>query len=424
MNIKIIVFFIAAFFYFQSFAQERALTVGDQVNFREADQILDHTGKIIKLEELNGKYIILDFWSTWCVPCVASFPTLDSLQGRFEGKLSIYPITREDQVHIGSFWESNVITKELTITSIVSDSFFHTLFPHHGVPHVVWIDNNRTVKAITTSQYINEENVEKFLKGDDLGFPIKDHLNSFEPPERLVEQLSFDDNQSFSISITNAINAAQPSINVFLDTVSMMERHLFINQPILNLYRNVLDKMGYSDLMYPSRLILLTSDSSRFIYNKNDEYFETWLAENTLCMELNVPKHILEKYAYSSIIPLLNTFCELDAGIKKMTVDCFEIIGVDKEVYKKTVTRHMEAMDDLNGITLSKLVSSANMRAGNTPVLIQDPQLSNYVVKMAYKYKPAIDSADLEEMLAESGFLIRKQKVSLDMFVINDVGQP
>lgn len=34
-------------------------------------------GKVLKLSEINkGRYILLDFWSSWCIPCRASSPRL------------------------------------------------------------------------------------------------------------------------------------------------------------------------------------------------------------------------------------------------------------------------------------------------------------------------------------------------------------
>jgi len=41
-------------------------------------------GEYLALEELRGKVVLLDFWGTWCPPCVASVPSLRNLRKKFE----------------------------------------------------------------------------------------------------------------------------------------------------------------------------------------------------------------------------------------------------------------------------------------------------------------------------------------------------
>jgi thiol-disulfide isomerase/thioredoxin len=38
-------------------------------------------GRQIELSELRGKVIVLDFWATWCTPCLAGLPHLQSMAG-------------------------------------------------------------------------------------------------------------------------------------------------------------------------------------------------------------------------------------------------------------------------------------------------------------------------------------------------------
>jgi thiol-disulfide isomerase/thioredoxin len=40
-------------------------------------------GKTFRLQEQRGKPIVLDFWATWCAPCLASMPHLNGLQERY-----------------------------------------------------------------------------------------------------------------------------------------------------------------------------------------------------------------------------------------------------------------------------------------------------------------------------------------------------
>ncbi len=42
-------------------------------------------GRTISPADFGGKVLVLNFWATWCAPCVQEIPTLDSLQRHFAG---------------------------------------------------------------------------------------------------------------------------------------------------------------------------------------------------------------------------------------------------------------------------------------------------------------------------------------------------
>src|SRR5258708_24341019 len=44
------------------------------------------------------KAVLLDFWATYCAPCISALPKLDSLQRQFSGNLRVVTITQEKAV--------------------------------------------------------------------------------------------------------------------------------------------------------------------------------------------------------------------------------------------------------------------------------------------------------------------------------------
>ena len=47
-------------------------------------QLKDEKGASISLEDLKGKVVFINFWATWCSPCIAEMPTIQSLYENFK----------------------------------------------------------------------------------------------------------------------------------------------------------------------------------------------------------------------------------------------------------------------------------------------------------------------------------------------------
>lgn len=49
----------------------------------------DRTGQKISLASLKGKIILIDFWATWCGPCIAAFPNIKALREKYRNDADI-----------------------------------------------------------------------------------------------------------------------------------------------------------------------------------------------------------------------------------------------------------------------------------------------------------------------------------------------
>ena len=47
---------------------------------------VDFDGRSRKLSDLRGRYVLLDFWGTWCGPCIAAMRDLDPIYAQYAPK--------------------------------------------------------------------------------------------------------------------------------------------------------------------------------------------------------------------------------------------------------------------------------------------------------------------------------------------------
>lgn len=61
---------------------ENTSVAGDSPTATKADfslKLMDRDGKVTSLADLKGKVIFMNFWATWCPPCIAEMPSIDKL---------------------------------------------------------------------------------------------------------------------------------------------------------------------------------------------------------------------------------------------------------------------------------------------------------------------------------------------------------
>ena len=136
-----------------------SLTIGDKSPDFE---IVNSQNQTIKLSDFKGKYVLLDFWATWCSPCLEDIPTIRSIDDKYsEQELVILGIALEENSEgFQSFLEKNGINwPQINSTEEVPNKF-----GVYGVPQIYIIDPDGDIVA-------------KNLRGDKLVAKIDTLIN-------------------------------------------------------------------------------------------------------------------------------------------------------------------------------------------------------------------------------------------------------
>lgn len=101
-------------------------------------------GKSISLESLRGKYVYIDVWATWCVPCKAEIPHLKLLEETYRNKnLEFVSISVDEQKNVNK-WKKFTRENGLMGTQLMTDDAFESPFIKkmsiNSIPRFILID--------------------------------------------------------------------------------------------------------------------------------------------------------------------------------------------------------------------------------------------------------------------------------------------
>ncbi len=108
----------------------------------------DLNGKPLALSSLRGKYVVLDFWGSWCIWCIKGFPQMKEYYAKYPGKFEILGIDCNDSE---KKWKDAVQTHQLPWLHVYNPKNSNVLADYgiQGFPTKIIIDpEGKIVKTI------------------------------------------------------------------------------------------------------------------------------------------------------------------------------------------------------------------------------------------------------------------------------------
>jgi thiol-disulfide isomerase/thioredoxin len=98
----------------------------------------DVNGNKVELSNFKGKVILLNYWATWCPPCIAEMPNLQKLYNDYQDKMVFVFLTNDDKPKVDAFMKK----REFTLPVYYQVSKAPSRISTNSLPTTFLIDQN------------------------------------------------------------------------------------------------------------------------------------------------------------------------------------------------------------------------------------------------------------------------------------------
>ena len=136
-------------------------TTGQIVADIPAKKILNHTTSSSSIKKLLGTITIIDFFGTWCIPCIKALPELANYKNKFKEDINIVLVSVEEEAKLTKFINSR---QPFAFPVVVDENkLFTDGFQPPSYPYTIVLDKNLKILSITNAADLTEPILEKLI---------------------------------------------------------------------------------------------------------------------------------------------------------------------------------------------------------------------------------------------------------------------
>ncbi|MBB5436933.1 thiol-disulfide isomerase/thioredoxin [Pedobacter sp. AK017] len=401
----------------------RPLNIGDTIPesvWNLPLQIRNHPegNQTTTLNAYKGKLIIIDFWATWCSPCLAMLPKTNQLQNQYSSKVQFLPVTYQNETNIQALIKKTGWNPMQQLSHIISDTVLNKLFPHQGIPHYVWVNCFGMVQAITGTAEINSDTINSLLSNPQKKLSLKaDELpKPFSSANSIISNQPVIDSPIVFSATLSPYRKGWPALTHFGTGTFKNRRLLIINDNMVNLFR-----MAFSGIRYYRQGTDLGYPFNRTIVEVKDPGY--WLKPaNMFCYEQIMPRVDIEKMC-ALMQGQLQQLLPIKAQLEQRVMPCL-VLSKQGPVTNKlsatdTLFQHSPLHLLMHQQPIEKLIETLNLYLGFKHLIVVNESgvtaLTNIKLKTQLTNLQAVQDA-----LKPWGFTLQPASRTLEVLVLTD----
>ncbi|MEO6220210.1 MAG: DUF547 domain-containing protein [Ginsengibacter sp.] len=165
---------------------QQAYKAGNIVADFMFSKVLNNSMSSPSLNQLKNELTIIDFFGTWCIPCIKALPHLTALESKFPGKVTIILVSNEDEGSLAKF----IAARSPFPFPVVVDNEnrFISLFQPPSYPYTIVIDKPGKIIAVTDAASLTETDLNKWFI-QEIGDPATESVIPTMPPGIISKNL-------------------------------------------------------------------------------------------------------------------------------------------------------------------------------------------------------------------------------------------
>lgn len=126
-------------------------------------KLVNQAGEVVNFDAFKGQTVFLNFWATWCPPCIAEMPNIQSLYEEMSDEVAFVMITQDEDPHKAFQF---VDRKGYEFPVYTLNSRLPRVFEHQSIPttYVISPEGKIVVAHSGFAKYSTDE-FKEFLRG-------------------------------------------------------------------------------------------------------------------------------------------------------------------------------------------------------------------------------------------------------------------